>query len=69
MFIVLTHPVDCIRLGPNAPTGMVAAVGDDLGAELVAKGQAVELTLAEFQERLLAKQNGRIGPPAGLTPA
>lgn len=68
MFVVLTQPVDCLRLGPNAPAGMVAAVGDDLGRELVAKGQAAELTLAEFQERLLARQNGESGTTPGLSP-
>lgn len=47
---------------------MVTAVGDDLGRELVANGQAAELTLAEFQERLLAEQNGETGRTPGLSP-
>lgn len=68
MFVVLTHPVDCIRLGPRAPTGMVTGVMPDLGAELVANGQAAELTLAEFQERLLMeRKRAGMGPDLPLT--
>lgn len=63
MLILLTTTVNHLRLGPNAPAGMVAAVMDDLGAELVANGQAVQITAEDFQRRLLpTKQKAGIVP-------
>lgn len=56
MFILLTTTVNHLRLGPMAPAGMVAAVMPDLGRELVANGQAVQLTEGQFRERLRAGQ-------------
>lgn len=50
MFIRLIADVDDLRL--RAPAGMVTAVPDDFGQELVGAGQAHELTRAEFFEGL-----------------
>ena len=50
MFIELTAAVEDLRL--RAGPGLITAVPDTFGAELVAKGWAVELTREEFRERL-----------------
>jgi hypothetical protein len=50
MFIELTRPVDCLRL--RGPAGLLATVMDDLGGRLVASGDALQLTAAEFDRRL-----------------
>lgn len=52
MYVQLTATVDHIRLGPSAPCGLITAIMDDLGAELVGAGQAVELTLEQYHERV-----------------
>jgi hypothetical protein len=56
MFIELTRPVDCLRL--RGAAGLLAAVMDDLGGRLVASGDAVQLTAAEFHRRLCEGNDG-----------